>query len=174
MAIRPRSVSVALPAPARTRRWSSPRMREALSGVGLLAPTLLLLFGLVLYPFVYAIWLAFTDKAVGSPGHFVGIRNFQYVIGWPQFTAAIYNTVVFTVCAVAIKFVLGMAVAIVLNQQIRGRNFFRAFLLLPWVMPAFVVYLVWRWLYDPLSGLINYALIDLGLIASPIAFLSNR
>ena len=60
-----------------------------------------------------------------------------------------------------------MAVALVLNQQIRGRNFFRAFLLLPWVMPAFVVYLVWRWLYDPLSGLINYALIDLGLIATP-------
>jgi ABC-type sugar transport system permease subunit len=67
-----------------------------------------------------------------------------------------------------------MAVALVLNQRIRGRNFFRAFLLLPWAMPAFVVYLVWRWLYDPLSGLINYALIDLGLIATPIAFLSDR
>jgi len=78
------------------------------------------------------------------------------------------------VSAVAIKFVLGMAVAVVLNQQIRGRNFFRAFLLLPWVMPAFVVYLVWRWLYDPLSGLINYALLDLGLVAGPIPFLSER
>ncbi len=109
-----------------------------------------------------------------TTGQFVGTRNFAYVIAWPQFSTAIYNTVVFTVCAIAIKFVLGMAVALVLNQQIRGRNFFRAFLLLPWVMPAFVVYLVWRWLYDPLSGLINYALIDLGLIASPIAFLSNR
>ncbi len=76
--------------------------------------------------------------------------------------------------AVAIKLVLGMAVAVVLNQQIRGRNFFRAFLLLPWVMPAFVVYLVWRWLYDPLSGLINYALLDLGLVSRPIPFLSDR
>jgi ABC-type sugar transport system permease subunit len=104
----------------------------------------------------------------------VGFRNFAYVIAWPQFSAALVNTAIFTVCAVAIKFVLGMAVALVLNQHIRGRNFFRAFLLLPWVMPAFVVYLVWRWLYDPLSGLINYALIDLGLIASPIAFLSER
>jgi len=82
--------------------------------------------------------------------------------------------VIFTFSAVAFKFVLGMAVALVLNQRIRGRNFFRAFLLLPWVMPAFVVYLVWRWLYDPLSGLINYALIDLGIVGSPIAFLSDR
>jgi ABC-type sugar transport system permease subunit len=169
-----RSDAVALPVPARPTRWPSLRTRESLGGMGLLAPTVLLLIGLVLYPFFYAIWLAFSDKVVGSPGKFVGLRNFIYVLGWPQFSTAVTNTIVFTVSAVAIKFVLGMAVALVLNQPIRGRNFFRAFLLLPWVMPAFVVYLVWRWLYDPLNGLINYALIDLGLIASPIAFLSDR
>ena len=174
MAIRHRSVAVALPAPARPARWPSARTRETLGGIGLLAPTVLLLLGLVLYPFFYAIWLAFSDKTVGSPGQFVGLRNFVYVLRWPQFSTAVWNTVVFTVSAVAIKLVLGMAVALVLNQQIRGRNFFRAFLLLPWAMPAFVVYLVWRWLYDPLSGLINYALIDLGLITNPIAFLSDR
>jgi multiple sugar transport system permease protein len=174
VAIRHRSVTVALPAPARPARWPSVRTRESLGGMALLAPTVLILVGLVLYPFFYAIWLAFSDKTVGSPGQFVGFRNFIYVLGWPQFSTAVVNTVVFTVSAVAIKFVLGMAVALVLNQQIRGRNFFRAFLLLPWAMPAFVVYLVWRWLYDPLSGLINYALIDLGLITNPIAFLSDR
>ena len=174
MAIRPRSIAVSIPAPAAPARWPSARVRESLGGMGLLLPTVLILVGLVLYPFFYAIWLAFTDKAVGSAGQFVGLRNFAYVIAWPQFSTAVFNTVVFTVSAIAIKFVLGMAVALVLNQHIRGRNFFRAFLLLPWVMPAFVVYLVWRWLYDPLSGLINFALIDLGLIASPIAFLSER
>jgi ABC-type sugar transport system permease subunit len=147
---------------------------DSLQGIGLLTPTMLLLLGLVLYPFCYAIWLGFTDKAVGSPGNFVGLANFRYVLGWPQFNAALVNTAVFTVSAVAIKFVLGMAVALVLNQPIRGRNFFRAFLLLPWVIPGFVVYLVWRWLYDPLSGLINYALLDLGLLAGPIPFLSDR
>jgi ABC-type sugar transport system permease subunit len=104
----------------------------------------------------------------------VGLQNFRYVITWPQFSAALYNTAVFTVVAIMLKFVLGMAVALVLNQQIRGRNFFRAFLLLPWVMPAFVVYLVWRWMYDPLQGLLNYAMLDLGLIQQPIAFLSTK
>jgi len=79
--------------------------------------------------------VAFTDKNRGSPGQFVGFKNFAYVLAWPQFTTAVWNTVVFTVSAVAMKFVLGMAVALVLNQQIRGRNFFRAFLLLPWAMP---------------------------------------
>ena len=177
MAIRPQSVTVAVPVPMAPRRAPSRLTffwRETLEGLGLLSPTVLLLVGLVLYPFVYAIWLSFSDKAVGSVGRFIGLANFRYVIAWPQFSAALVNTAVFTLSAVAIKFVLGMAVALVLNQQIRGRNFFRAFLLLPWVMPAFVVYLVWRWLYDPLSGLINYALLDLGLIKGPIAFLSER
>ena len=175
MAIRQRSIAVALPSPTTvTRRRFSPRSREELGGKLLLLPTVLMLVGLVLYPFFYAIWLSFTDKTIGSVGQFVGLKNFRYVLAWPPFSTALVNTVVFTVSAVAIKFVLGMAVALVLNQQIRGRNFFRAFLLLPWVMPAFVVYLVWRWLYDPLSGLLNHALLDLGLIATPIAFLSER
>jgi len=148
--------------------------RELIGGLLLLAPALLILIGLVVYPFFYAIWLSFFEKAVGNVGRFVGLANFSYVITWPQFTAALYNTAVFTVVAVAIKFVLGMSVAVVLNQRIRARNFFRAFLLLPWVIPAFVVYLTWRWLYDPLQGLLNYALFDLGLITQPIAFLSTK
>jgi len=152
----------------------SRHQREVVGGLILLTPALLVLTGLVAYPFLYAIWLSFSDKAVGTVANFVGLANFRYVITWPQFQSALTNTVVFTVCAIAIKFVLGMAVALVLNQQIRGRNFFRAFLLLPWVIPAFVVYLTWRWLYDPLQGLLNYAMLDLGLITQPIAFLSTK
>src|SRR5262245_50181849 len=112
MAMTERSVAVAGSATRVERRRLTPALRESLQGVGLMTPTLLLLFGLVLYPFVYAIWLAFTDKAVGSPGQFVGFKNFAYVIHWPQFSAAIWNTVVFTGAAIIIKFVLGMAVAL--------------------------------------------------------------
>jgi ABC-type sugar transport system permease subunit len=175
MATRERSLPVAagVPVVAGGRTGLPWFRRESLQGVGLLVPTVLILVGLVMYPFLYSIWLGFTDKTIGSAGNFVGLTNFRYVLSSAQFSAALVNTAVFTVSAVAIKLVLGMAVAVVLNQQIRGRNFFRAFLLLPWVIPAFVVYLVWRWLYDPLSGLINYALLDSGLITRPIAFLSE-
>lgn len=177
MVARNRSVTIPLPLGTATAGkptfWSRYR-REVLGGLLLLSPALLILTGLVIYPFVYAIWLSFSDQMVGTVGRFVGLANFRYVIAWPQFTSALYNTAVFTVVAIVLKFVLGMAVALVLNQHIRGRNFFRAFLLLPWVMPAFVVYLVWRWMYDPLQGLLNYALLDLGLIQQPIAFLSTK
>lgn len=174
-----RHKSIAVPAPvgtaaARKPAWLSRHQRELLGGLLLLSPALLILLGLVVYPFFYAIWLSFLEKSVGTVGRFVGLNNFRYVITWPQFLAALSNTATFTIVAVAIKFALGMAVALVLNQHIRGRNFFRAFLLLPWVIPAFVVYLTWRWLYDPLQGLLNYALLDFGLITRPVAFLSSK
>ncbi len=156
------------------RPWLSVHRQEVLWGWTLLGPAILILLGLVAYPFLYAVWLSFSDKAVGQAGSFVGLQNFAYVVSWPQFEGAIRNTLVFTAVAVAAKFCLGMAVALVLNAQIRGRDFWRAFLLLPWVIPGFVVYLIWRWLYDPLQGLFNYALIDAGLIVQPIAFLSNK
>ena len=166
-------VQVGTAAGERVSRWSR-QHRELLGGLLLLLPALLILLGLVVYPFLYAIWLSFHEKSVGAVGQFVGLRNFSYVLTWPQFLAALKNTATFTIVAIVIKFVLGMSVALVLNQQIRGRNFFRAFLLLPWVIPAFVVYLTWRWLYDPLQGLLNYALLDAGLITRPIAFLSDK
>lgn len=178
MVARNRSITAQAPletvAGTRPARRSRYHRGELIGGLLLLAPALLILLGLVVYPFFYAIYLSFFEKSVGAVGRFVGFDNFSYVITWPQFQAALYNTAVFTIVAVAIKFTIGMSVALVLNQQIRARNFFRAFLLLPWVIPAFVVYLTWRWLYDPLQGLLNYALLDLGLITRPIAFLSTR
>jgi ABC-type sugar transport system permease subunit len=177
MIAKQRSIATRAPvetvAGGRVGQWSRHR-RELIGGLLLLTPALLILLGLVIYPFLYAIWLSFLEKSVGSVGQFVGLRNFSYVITWPQFQAALKNTAVFTIVAITIKFVLGMSVALVLNQHIRGRNFFRAFLLLPWVIPAFVVYLTWRWLYDPLQGLLNYVLLDTGLITRPIAFLGDK
>jgi ABC-type sugar transport system permease subunit len=101
-----------------------------LGGLLLLSPALIILIGLVVYPFTYAIWLGFQEKAVGTAARFVGLANFRYVLAWPQFSTALVNTAMFTITAVAIKFTLGMSIAVVLNQRIRARNFFRAFLLL--------------------------------------------
>lgn len=156
------------------RPWSSVYRQEVIWGWVLLGPAILMMLGLVAYPFLFAIWLSFTDKSVGQQASFVGLDNFIYLVRWPLFESAIWNTIVFTAVAVTTKFCLGMAVALVLNAQIYGRDFWRAFLLLPWVIPGFVAYLIWRWLYDPLQGLFNYALIDLGLLSQPIAFLASK
>ena len=149
------------------------RRQEATLGWLLLAPVIAVMLVLVVWPFLTAIWIAFTDKAIGREASWIGLANFQQVISSPRFLRSLQNSLIFTVVAMALKFLLGMAMALVLNQAFFGRNALRAFFLIPWVLPGFVAYLLWRWLFDPLQGVLNYALIDLGLVRFPVEFLSS-
>ena len=147
--------------------------RESVLGWLLFAPVLLVMLVLVVWPFATSIWISFTDKSIGREANWVGLANFSQVLSSPRFGRAIQQSLVFTVVAIALKFVLGMAMALVLNRAFFGRNFLRAYLLIPWVLPGFVAYMIWRWFLDPLQGVLNYALTDLGLITFPLEFLSS-
>lgn len=165
-------------APARDRSAGATvrgtlHQREVGLGWLLLAPVLLVMLVLVVWPFVTAVWIAFTNKSIGTEGTWVGLDNFAQVVSSPRFGRALQNSLIFTVVALALKFVLGMGMALVLNQAFFGRNFLRAYFLIPWVLPGFVAYMTWRWFLDPLQGVANYALTDLGLITYPLEFLSS-
>jgi multiple sugar transport system permease protein len=147
--------------------------REATLGWLLLAPVLVVMLILVVWPFSTAIWISFTDKSIGRDANWVGLSNFAQVVSSPRFLRSLQNSLIFTVVAIALKFVLGMAMALVLNKAFFGRNFLRAYFLVPWVLPGFVAYMIWRWFLDPLQGVLNYALTDLGLITFPLEFLSS-
>src|SRR5262245_37790217 len=108
--------------------------REARLGYALVAPVVICLLLLVVYPFVFAVWISFTDRMIGRPGQFVGLANYAYLFGQPSFQASVRNTVVLVVAVQALKLVLGLAIALLLNQPIRGRNLWRALVLLPWAM----------------------------------------
>ena len=156
---------------------SAPRgtlhQREVVLGWLLLAPVLIVMLILVVWPFMTAVWISFTNKSIGREAEWIGLANFAQVISSPRFGRALTNSLIFTVVAIALKLVLGMAMAMVLNQAFFGRNFLRAYLLIPWVLPGFVAYMTWRWFLDPLQGVANYALTDLGLISFPLEFLSS-
>jgi multiple sugar transport system permease protein len=83
------------------------------------------------------------------------------------------NTWTIAIVGVALKFVVGMAMALLLNQQFRGRMLLRGVFMLPWALPTFVATLTWRWLYDGQSGVFNSILMQLGLIDAKISFLGN-
>jgi multiple sugar transport system permease protein len=165
-------VSVPARSPAAALRRSLME-REVFLGWLLLAPVLVVMAVLVVWPFTTAIWIAFTDKSIGRDANWVGLANFSQVVSSPRFLRAIQNSLIFTVVAIALKFVLGMAMALVLNRAFFGRNLLRAYFLVPWVLPGFVAYMIWRWFLDPLQGVMNYALTDLGLITFPLEFLSS-
>ncbi len=136
--------------------------RNAILGWLLVAPVVLTLVVLVVYPFFYAIWISFTDQMVGSQAKFVGLENYAYLFHQPVFWTTVWNTVVLVVAVQALKLVFGLGIALLLNQPLRGRWMWRGMVLLPWAMPAFVAYITWKLLYAPIAGAFNMILLDLG------------
>src|SRR5919109_448251 len=148
-------------------------LRDRALGYLFLTPALLVILGLVAYPFVSAVLLTFQQKTAGAPGKFIGLENYRELLSYEVFWRTVFNTVFYTGFAVALKFVFGLSMALVLNQERLGNNFFRSFLLIPWAIPTVISALNWRWIYDDASGLINNVLVRLELIDETISWLSD-
>ena len=120
-------------------------------------------------------WLSFTDKLVGYPERFVGLRNYIYLANDDAFHTVVRNSLVFTVSSVALKIVTGLAMALVLHATWRWRNFFRGLMLLPWITSTVIIALTWRWMFDsfPGRGFFNSVLLDAGLLSRPVALMAT-
>ena len=161
-------------APVYKRPFLTMSRREGLLGYVLVAPVVICLAILVTYPFFFAIWISFTDRMFGREGTFVGLANYRYLLNWIDFRATVKNTIVLVFWVQLLKLVLGLGIALLLNQAIRFRQFWRGLILLPWAMPAFVAYITWKLLYHPQGGAFNFLLLKTGLFDSHIDFLSTR
>jgi len=148
-------------------------LRDSTLGYLFLLPALLVILGLVAYPFVNAIVMTFQAKTAGAPGRFIGLGNYRELLASEQFLRTVFNTFVYTIVGVGVKFCLGLSMALVLNQERFCNNLFRSFLLIPWAIPTVMSALNWRWIFDDASGLINNVLVRLNLIDETISWLSN-
>jgi len=133
-----------------------------------LIPAALLLVALTAYPILSGIWYSLTDYHLAEPesGRFVGLANFVALAQSDHFWIVLRNTLVFVIGAVSMQFIVGFALALLLNQGVRGQGLFRTLLILPLAMTPVIVGLVWYLLYNPTSGLINTVLRWVG-IAGP-------
>src|SRR5262245_52888701 len=156
--------------PGRTSRTSR---REGRLAYAMLTPTLLVIVFLVAYPFGSAVYLSLQDKMVGAPGRFVGLANYVELFRDEVFLRTAWNSVLYTVVAVALKFVIGLTMALVLDQERRLNNLARTLLFLPWAVPVVIVSLNWRWIFDDLSGLLNNFLITFHITRDIISWLSD-
>lgn len=148
--------------------------RQALWGFAFVLPALLLVLGLVAYPFFYAIYISFTDRVVGNAGSWVGFDNFRYLAKNPSFTRSIRNTITMVLVTDGMKLLIGLGLALLVNQQFAGRGIFRALIMLPWAMPGFVAFLTWRVLYQPIGGGINLLLEKTGIYTEVIDWLGQK
>jgi ABC-type sugar transport system permease subunit len=153
------------------RRWLGP---DWLLGWLLVGPVFLFVLALLIYPFVDAISLSFQERFIGKAGTWVGLQNYVDLLTNPNshFLKATWNTVVYTGGAIFGKFVFGMLMACVLNQDIPFRNICRGLAFLPWAVPAVVTAYAWRFLFDT-SGPINGMIAEFRLADDYIYFFND-
>ncbi|MFE0015046.1 carbohydrate ABC transporter permease [Mesorhizobium sp. NPDC059054] len=133
----------------------------------LLTPMIAIMVLVTAFPLLNTLWLAFTDASLTGQGYvwqWVGLENFAYILDDSDFRAAVGHTAYFTVLSVSIEVVLGVLVALLLNQEFKGRTLVRALLILPWALPTIVNAVMWRLIYNPEYGSLNALLTQVGLL----------
>jgi ABC-type sugar transport system permease subunit len=130
-------------------------------GYLLVAPVVILLLAITAYPLVYNIWNSFHFDNLsfgGLPHRFVGWANFTQMFKSAQWVSALERTLVFTVVTIAFDMVIGLGLALMMHRQFRGRGLLRASILVPWAMPTVVSAMLWKTMFDPSAGFVDYIL----------------
>ena len=135
------------------------------------AGVLLLVF--LTYPLGLGTWLGFTDAKIGRPGHFIGLDNFDELLHDSVARLSLFNTIFYTVVASVLKFALGLWLALLLNRNLPFKSFFRAVVLLPFIVPTALSAIAFWWIYDAQFSVISWALVKMGLIHRYIDFLGD-
>jgi len=148
----------------RVRGWLD---RESILGPVFVTPALLLLLLLVAYPFVMAVYFSLSNAFIGRPSQFIGIKNFVRLWESDAFRQTFQNAFVFTGIAVFFKVVMGIALALLLNEQLWFKRMIRGAVLLPWVIPTALSTLGWWWMFNSLYSVVNWTGISLGIMDPP-------
>jgi len=148
--------------------------KQALTGWLLLAPSLLLLGGLVVFPILYNAWLSLFDKHSFLPAQaFVGLKNYRYFAGDEEFWNSVYYGTVYSGATIVLQLAVGVPAALLLNEMFRGRDFLRGVVLFPYLIPTIVAVILWKWLLNDSYGLVNHLLLAAGVVSAPVAWLGK-
>lgn len=149
--------------------------REQRTGWLLLLPALLLLALVFAYPILRAFWLSLFTQNLGTQLKLVfsGLDNYGRMVGDGRFWQSLWNTSIFTLVSVFLELILGMGVALVLNQSFPGRGIVRTISLLPWALPTALMGLAWAWIFNDQYGIVNDILLRLGILQTGISWLGD-
>jgi multiple sugar transport system permease protein len=142
-------------------------------GWAFMLPTTVLLVLFLTYPLGLGTWLGFTDAKIGRDGEWIGLENFKFLVGDSVTQLALFNTLFYTAVASVAKFGLGLYLALLLNKRLPFQSFFRAVVLLPWIVPTALSAIAFWWIFDAQFSIISWALMKMGLIDKYIDFLGD-
>jgi multiple sugar transport system permease protein len=150
------------------------QMRKEWTAYLFISPGLIMFAIFNLFAIGYSFYLSFHKWNILEPAKpFVGLDNYTRLIGDERFHQAVGNTAYYTAVAVPLTMIVGLLVALLLNNEIRGRGIFRTLYYVPVITPLVVSAIIWKWVYQGDYGLLNYYLTRLGLIEKPLLFLAD-
>ncbi len=146
-------------------------MRQGTFALLLIAPALALLAAVLAWPLVSGILMSFRDvRIVGSEGPWVGLDNYAKVLTDAAFWRASWLSLVWVAANAVLQTVLALAAALILHKKFPGVRIARTWIVLSWIVPTVVVVMIWRWLFSTSGGVVNPALMGLGLTERPLGW----
>lgn len=136
-----------------------------------LAPAVITLLALTIYPFLYSIYISFFSFKGGNPSQFIGLNNYIRLLNDGLFWNSIKVVILYTICSVSLELILGLALALFFTQPLRLRGLWRSLMIIPMMLTPVVIGVIWRLMYDPNFGIIAYLLRSVGL--APIEWLAH-
>jgi multiple sugar transport system permease protein len=150
-------------------------LRSRLMPYALLAPAVLVTLFIVFFPMVQAVVTSFYDLVLWKPNasRFVGFGNYIKLLRDPVFWTSLGHTAIWIGLTVPLQMGLGLVAALLLNREFPWRGLARALVIIPWALPSVVIALMWRWIYDPTTGVLNDILLYLSIIHSTVPWLAD-
>jgi multiple sugar transport system permease protein len=161
------------PAMAAPSAWSRLKVNRGWLAFWFMMPAAAFLVLFLAYPLGLGIWLSFTDARIGRPGEFIGLENYEWLVDDSKFLLAVFNTLFYTIVASAVKFAIGLYLAILLNNHLPFRAVIRAIVLIPFIVPTVLSAIAFWWIFDPQFSIISWSLRQMGFIKANVDFLGD-
>jgi multiple sugar transport system permease protein len=153
--------------------WERVKTNRGFLSFWFMLPAAAFLILFLVYPLGLGVWLSFTDSKIGRIGDFVGLENYEWIMGDNKFQVSVFNTLFYTLMASIIKFVVGLYLAILLNNNLPFKAMIRALILIPFIVPTVLSAIAFWWIFDPQFSIISWALRKAGWISGNIDFLGD-
>jgi ABC-type sugar transport system permease subunit len=147
--------------------------QEARAAWALVLPAVLTILLVALFPLAWTVWESLHQHDLRMPWlgkPFVGIDNYAEALGDPRFWSALGHTAFFAAASVGLELIIGLWLALALNRAFRGRGLVRAAVLVPWAIPTVVSALLWRFMFEGRTGIVNSVLVGIGAFSEPIVW----
>ncbi len=171
------TIQTSLPTGVKSRPVASPWQRLSTNrnwiAMWFMLPAAAFLILFLAYPLFLGVWMSFTDARIGRDGVFVGVENYEWLWSDSVFWLSVFNTLLYTIVASAIKFAVGLYLALLLNRHMPFKAMIRAAVLVPFIVPTVLSAIAFWWIYDSQFSIISWSLIKMGLLDHNINFLGD-